>query len=404
MVNVNRRSVVTLVSLVALLWGLANAAADTKVLYKDEHGIRVEFTATDTGQFTRCDDPADRYYTDKKIKVWKVSLKITNGSRRRIKPIHPNDVMASVTVHPNSGNSLSYCNYSWVPNLHTIDGQDDRFKHLHATLVYVIQPGRTLSYSAFMYLYEDDKPDIFNWQFAGYRFVNEKAKKPERPQPSARSAPADQTAATASPDNPTPVARRGPAGSLLLLIDVSGSMQGAKLDSAKRAAVDTIRKALRNKSEVAILAFEGDCDDPIDRSIGFSRNEAALVAFVNGLSAEGGTPLATALEATNRFMNQHAAASSTQMILLLADGDDDCGGLDDMLRKLKQQNLLYRHETVGLEVSGNARQQLQAIATQSGGNFHSATSRNLSQVFGDAVDLMRMLDMLGNFKRQRSGG
>ena len=85
------------------------------------------------------------------------------------------------------------------------------------------------------------------------------------------------------------------------------------------------------------------------------------------------------------------------MILLLADGDDDCGGLDTVLRGLKQKNLLYRHETVGLEVSGEARQQLQAIATQSGGNYHSATSENLSKVFSDAMDLMRMLDMLGGF-------
>ena len=147
--------------------------------------------------------------------------------------------------------------------------------------------------------------------------------------------------------------RGGPSGSLLLLIDVSGSMNGTKLSSAKRAAVDTIRKAIKNKTEIAVLAFEGDCASPINNSIGFTRNESQLVAFVNGLDAQGGTPLATALEATNRFMQQHkSGASRTQMILLLADGDDDCGGLNQVLSRLKKNNLLYRHETVGLEVSG----------------------------------------------------
>ena len=97
-------------------------------------------------------------------------------------------------------------------------------------------------------------------------------------------------------------------------------------------------------------------------------------------------------------MQQHkSVASRTQMILLLVGGDDDCGGLDAVLRTLKQNNLLYRHETVGLEVSGAARRQLQNIATQSGGKYHSATSQNLSKVFSDAVDLMRMLDMIGKF-------
>ena len=60
--------------------------------------------------------------------------------------------------------------------------------------------------------------------------------------------------------------------------------------------------------------------------------------------------------------------------------------------------LLYRHETVGLEVSGSAQRQLQNIATQSGGKYHSATSQNLSKVFSDAMDLMKMLDMIGKFR------
>ena len=176
-------------------------------------------------------------------------------------------------------------------------------------------------------------------------------------------------------------------------------MQGTKLSSDKRAAIETIRKAVRNKTEIAVLAFEGDCTNPINSSIGFTRDERQLVAFVNGLAAQGGTPLATALETTNRFMNQRkSTASKTQMILLLADGDDNCGGLDTVLQELKQKNLLYRHETVGLEVSGDARQQLQNIARQSGGNYHSATSQNLSKVFSDVVDLMNMLDILGKFR------
>ena len=109
--------------------------------------------------------------------------------------------------------------------------------------------------------------------------------------------------------------------------------------------------------------------------------------------------MATALKATSRFMRQQkSAGSKTQMILLLADGDDDCGGLDTILSKLKKNNLLYRHETVGLEVDNAARRQLQNIAAQSGGNYHGATSENLSRIFSDAVDLMRMLDMIGKFK------
>ena len=187
----------------------------------------------------------------------------------------------------------------------------------------------------------------------------------------------------------TACAAAAPAASLLLLIDVSGSMGGSKLNSAKTAATDTIRNAIKSKTEIAVLAFTGDCGRPIQDSIGFSRNERELTDFVNGLKAGGGTPLATALEAANEFMRQYnSAASETQMIFLLADGDDSCGGLDSILSKLKKNNLLYRHETVGLEVEASTRRQLENIASRSGGNYHSATSENLAKVFSNTFLLV----------------
>ena len=187
----------------------------------------------------------------------------------------------------------------------------------------------------------------------------------------------------------TACAAAAPAASLLLLIDVSGSMDGSKLNSAKTAATDTIRNAIKSKTEIAVLAFTGDCGRPIQDSIGFSRNERELTDFVNGLKAGGGTPLATALEAANEFMRQYnSAASETQMIFLLADGDDSCGGLDSILSKLKKNNLLYRHETVGLEVGASTRRQLENIASRSGGNYHSATGENLAKVFSNTFLLV----------------
>jgi hypothetical protein len=61
--------------------------------------------------------------------------------------------------------------------------------------------------------------------------------------------------------------------SLLLLIDVSGSMQGAKLRSAKKAALESIKTSLRKGVEVSILAFSGSCNSPISKRINFTTNE-----------------------------------------------------------------------------------------------------------------------------------
>lgn len=396
--------------------------AGAEVLYSDKHGVKMEYRMTDTGHYVRCDDKNDPNY-DKKIKIWKVTVTVTNGSGKRIKP--RDRTVATITPKVDRGSSLDYCFYFSKFALRSI-GYPDRGGLPFGIILGVRSPinaGQSLSESKYLYLYEDRKPIMTMWSFNGYDFVKDKPKGRQRaagPSPPGVPAPSEKHPAppnvgppsglgsievrVGSEKQPTrshadPPSSRVPSGSLILLIDISGSMQGTKLSSAKQAAIETIRKAVKNKTEVAVLAFEGDCTDPFTKSIGFTRDESQLMAFVNGLAAQGGTPLATALDATNRFMNQHKSpASKTQMILLLADGDDDCGGLDAILRELKQKNLLYRHETVGLEVSDEARQQLQNIARQSGGTYHGATSQNLSKVFSDAVELMNMLDMLGKFR------
>ncbi len=153
---------------------------------------------------------------------------------------------------------------------------------------WVVAPGETLKTKRFMIVFHTDEPPRFsNWS-VDYTFAAP-SKPPPPPSP-------------ASKQPPRP-AGNTPSGSLMLLIDVSGSMAGTKLRAAKSAAIETIRKAIGSQTEVAVLAFEGDCQHPIHASTGFTRNESALIAFVNGLTAEGSTPLATALEATNRFMN-----------------------------------------------------------------------------------------------------
>ena len=341
----NPRLVPWMTGLVFMLcvWGNPTEA---KVLYEDKHGVRVEYVVTDTNQSVPCASNAtdDPNHTTRKIGVWKVSLQITNGSDRRIKP-HDYEI-AVMNVDPGQGSSLDYCWYEKFPNFSKVDGQSDQHKLLFGIALGVpaIAPGRTLSNSTYLYLYEGVKPQLTHWSFGGYTFLEDrksttKPKPPPQPD-NGTSASASQKADVSTSDRQTsrPANRSGPSGSLLLLIDVSGSMSGSKLSSAKQAAVDTIRKATRNRTEIAVLAFEGACGNPIHDSVGFSRNERELVAFVNGLTADGGTPLATALEATSRFMRQYrSTGSKTQMILLLADGDDDCGGLDTILSKLKKK-------------------------------------------------------------------
>ena len=203
-----------------------------------------------------------------------------------------------------------------------------------------------------------------------------------------------------------------PRSSLLLLIDTSGSMDSPvgggnseiKIEAAKSAALAAVQQASRRRDvEVAVLAFEGDCSQPISRYHGFTTDFNSLAAFIQSLQAGGGTPMAEAVIFANRFMQREGAPSAQdQMIVLLADGANDCGSVTAALNELKASGVIFRHETVGfgIEPNSQAAQDLQAVATASGGSYHHAQDAvQLSNVFMEFVNTSNLIDLLGTFGR-----
>ena len=201
-----------------------------------------------------------------------------------------------------------------------------------------------------------------------------------------------------------------PRSSLLLLIDTSGSMGDpvgggdpeTKIEAAKSAALAAVEQAsLKGDVEVAVLAFEGDCSQPVSRYAGFTTDFAALAGFIKGLRPGGGTPMAEAVLFANRFMKSQGAASARdQMIVLLADGHNECGSVADALNELRASGVIFRHETVGfgIQPSSPAARDLQDIATASGGGYHHAQdATQLGDIFVEFVNTFTVIDMLGMF-------
>lgn len=200
--------------------------------------------------------------------------------------------------------------------------------------------------------------------------------------------------------------------SLLLLIDASGSMGNeigsgnsqVKIEAAKQAAIDALGTAAKSGSvEVAVLAFSGDCQNPVPRYQDFTGDVHRLTQFIGSLQPGGGTPMADALLFANRYMDKNGdAGASTRMIMLLADGQNDCGDVDQAMAGLKSSGIVFRHETVGFGIAPNSRaaQDLRDIATQTGGVYHHAVDANqLADVFMEFVDTFTVIDMLGMFGR-----
>lgn len=165
--------------------------------------------------------------------------------------------------------------------------------------------------------------------------------------------------------------------SVVLLLDTSGSMgSGGKMESAKQAATDAVR-ALGPTVEVALLTYDGGCAGGYRVVAGFTTQKAGIVTAIAGLSPGGGTPTAPAIGFAHDYMKKSARGKSAQ-IVLMTDGQNDCGSMVDAGSGLRNSNIPVRLDAVGfgLDPSSQATKDLGDIvrASGGGGGAYSANS------------------------------
>ena len=161
--------------------------------------------------------------------------------------------------------------------------------------------------------------------------------------------------------------------SLLLLMDTSGSMSGDKLTQAKTAATQAIQ-GMTGKVEVAVVSYSGGCQGGWSVVQGFTTDRQALIQAVEGLGAGGGTPMAPAVGFAQQYMETHARGKTGQ-ILLLCDGQNDCGSVAEAGDGLRRSSFSVRIDAVGfgLDEGSQAENELGELVTAAGnGRQYSA--------------------------------
>ncbi len=109
---------------------------------------------------------------------------------------------------------------------------------------------------------------------------------------------------------------------LTLVVDVSGSMSGDKLDQAKAALLQALG-TLRAEDRFRLIAFSSDVRPFRDGfSAGTRDNTAAARDFVNGLVAAGGTNIAGALEEAFRVAGD---SEHLPLVMFMTDGIPSVG-------------------------------------------------------------------------------
>ncbi|MFB8030246.1 MULTISPECIES: VWA domain-containing protein [unclassified Streptomyces] len=184
---------------------------------------------------------------------------------------------------------------------------------------------------------------------------------------------------------PVGAPQNGPVGgSLVMVLDSSGSMGDddgtgrTRMESA-RTAVGAVVDALPDGHPTGLRVYGADrtagCTDTrLVRPVS-ALDRAALKGAVAGVRPRGDTPIGLSLrKAAEDLPAPSGRSAGTRTILLISDGEDNCGKPSpcEVAGQLGRDGVGLRIDTVGFQVRGAAREQLECIAEAGNGRYYDA--------------------------------
>ncbi|MFJ6571431.1 VWA domain-containing protein [Streptomyces sp. NPDC091292] len=200
------------------------------------------------------------------------------------------------------------------------------------------------------------------------------------PLPEASAAPAESIA------NSGNTGSSGDTGSsgLVMVLDSSGSMADddgtgrTRMESA-RDAVGTVVDSLPDGYPTGLRVYGADqprgCTDtrlvrPVE-----ALDREAMKRAVGAVRPKGDTPIGLSLrKAAQDLPEPRAGAIGRRTILLISDGEDNCGAPEpcEVARELGEDGVDLRIDTIGFQVKGAARKQLECVADAGHGSYYDA--------------------------------
>ena len=189
--------------------------------------------------------------------------------------------------------------------------------------------------------------------------------------------------AAADPDNnstPSPTDAYNP---VVVVLDTSGSMGETdatgkeKIVSARAAVLDLV-DALAPQTPFGLIAYPGNNARTVSGcSIGAVEvplgplDQSVASAAVRRLTPDGDTPTAPALKHAAAIIKRSATQRGT--IVLVSDGESNCGGdVCQMAKELSATGVEVRVNTVGFLISSEGADELNCIASVTGGRYVDA--------------------------------
>jgi Ca-activated chloride channel family protein len=189
-----------------------------------------------------------------------------------------------------------------------------------------------------------------------------------------------------------------PPSHTFFILDVSGSMDGPRLNALKQAigglaGLDTSLTGsfaqFRNREEVTVVPFSSSVEDVSDFTIeGTDPNDpgrANIRAYVDSLVADGNTAIYSALASTYLLAVHAKTAEPDRLtsIVLMTDGENNSGiSAEAFLKQLKGLPAVAQQIRTFPILFGEANpDELQQVATATGGKVFDSRSTSLSDAF-----------------------
>jgi Ca-activated chloride channel homolog len=175
---------------------------------------------------------------------------------------------------------------------------------------------------------------------------------------------------------------------IVLVVDVSGSMEGEKMSSVQNTLLNYINN-LGPKEEIALITFSSQINEPIIiKGNPASKNEG--IKYISTLKASGGTRLYDSALYARNWLKQNLKADAINAVLILTDGHDS--GKSTTLEQLQQQlgqsgfntDERIAFFTIGYGKDGEFNPQvLETIASLNSGYYRKGDPSTIDQVMSN---------------------
>lgn len=182
---------------------------------------------------------------------------------------------------------------------------------------------------------------------------------------------------------------------LVMLLDTSGSMRGAKIANMRRAATQFMAQ-MGDEDYITLISFASQPVIRIQhRPVGEVRAEA--IRLIDRLAAQGDTSLYDAIGMGAAVINDSTSTETGNAMVVLTDGQDTSSYTYRFDDRLIQTAIAHDTTVFTIAYGGDADERLLSdLAIQANGNFYRGTEASIAAIyeemsaaFGGAVGIGR---------------